>query len=232
MARERKSPQEKKLREYGDRVTPGNRRNAEARKKEKRGVGREIRNKTENLLAQVKPELPSQEAENLTEEITAGRVRKSVIRKRVLKYNAAPFSKVVEWQRERRVGSFQRKKRSYPHYDRIAREAVGTLNAIDNNQFAEIARRAGILCSPENCYKYARPQDLKDPIARALEFVRRATTCYSHEHQALCRNDDLKHEFRLWLDKADRILRKDQMAREKKAAEQRAIQQKLKTVRA
>jgi len=63
MKSERESPQEKKLRECSDRVTPGNRRNAEARKKEKKKVGHETRSKTDELLAQVKPQLSAEDTE-------------------------------------------------------------------------------------------------------------------------------------------------------------------------
>jgi len=60
-----KSPQEKKLKEYADRVTPGNRRHAEARKAEKKSLIRENRNKSHELLAEVKLQMSSEDAELL-----------------------------------------------------------------------------------------------------------------------------------------------------------------------
>src|ERR1700677_292172 len=124
MKQDRESPQEKKSREYSDRVTPGNRRHAKARKDEKKNLKRETRSKGGELLSAVKLQASAEDAEILAGELTATHLKKSLIRKRPQKSSAVPLSQVIEWQLERRVESFGRKRRNHPKYDKMAREAV------------------------------------------------------------------------------------------------------------
>jgi hypothetical protein len=229
MARERKSPQEKKLREYCDRVTAGNRRNAEARRKEKKSVGRETRSKGDELLAQVKPQLSAEDAEVIAGELTAAHLRKSVNRKRVLDYGAVPFSQVIEMQRERRRVSFGRKTKAHPHYDQRAKEAIDALNSINEKQFVDVARRAGRLCSPEFRDKFSNELKPDVPIDRALHFLCRLSSRSNEENQALCRNKDLDRAFTAWIQKANRILKKDRLAAQRKLEKQQAVKKKLRT---
>lgn len=226
MAFERESPQEKKRRDYSERVSGGNRRNAEARKKEKKKVGHETRSKTDELLAQVKPQLSAKDTEVIAGELTAAHLRKSVSRKGVRKDGAAPLSEILEWQRERRLTSFGRKTSMRPHYDRIATEAVSILSSLEGEQMVVVARRAGILCAPENRHKFVDVLSLSHPIDRALDFVRRAISCFSEERQALCRNKDLDEEFTAWLQRANRILNKDRLAAQRKLLNKRQSGQK------
>jgi len=229
MARERKSPQEKKLRDYSVRVTAGNRRNASARKKEKKSVGRETRSKRDELLAQIKPQISSEDAELIAGELTPTHVQKSASRKGPQICSAEPFSHVIERQQQRRQESFGRKTRTHPRYDQLAREAIETLNAIEEERFVEIARRAGKLCSLEYRYKFEGELKTDDPIDRALHFLC-SVSAHSHEEsQALCRNRDLDKAFSAWIQRANRILRKDRLTAQRKLEEQQAIKKKLRT---
>jgi hypothetical protein len=216
MAPERESPQDKKRREYSERASGGNRRNAEARKKEKRNLGHETRSKSDELLAEIKPQLSAEDTEVIAGELTAAHLRKSVNRKRVRKDGAAPFSEIIEGQSKRRRESFGRKTSMHPHYDRIAVEAVGILSSLEGETMVAAARRAGILCTPENRHKFVDVLSLDHPVDRALDFVRRAISRWSEEHQALCRNKDLDKAFTTWLERANRILKKDRLAAQKK----------------
>jgi hypothetical protein len=229
MAHERKSPPEKKLRELNDRVTPGNRRNAEARKREKKNVGRETRSKRDELLAQIKPQLSSEDAEAIAGELTSTHLQKSVNRKRVLKYDAVPFSQVIERQHERRQVSFERKTKAHPHYDRRAQEAIDTLNLIDEKQFVDVARRAGRLCSPEFRYKLSNELKPDVPLDRALLFLVSVSSGSNEENQALYRNKEVDNAFTAWIKRANRILAKDKLVAEKKLQEQQAIKMKRRT---
>jgi len=229
MKSERESPQEKKLRECSDRVTPGNRRNAEARKKEKKKVGHETRSKTDELLAQVKPQLSAEDTEVIAGELTSTQLQKSVNRKRVLKYDAVPFSQTIEWQRERRLVSFGRKTKALPHYDRRAKEAIDTLNAINEKQFVDVARRAGKLCTPEFRHTFSNQLKVDDPIDRALHFLWSVSWGSNEDNQALCRNRELGKAFTAWIKRANRILAKDWLAAQKKLQEQQTIKKKRRT---
>jgi hypothetical protein len=221
MTPERKSPEEKKRREYSERVSGGNRRNAEARKKEKKKVGNETRSKEDELLAQVKPQLSAEDVEVTAGELTAAHLRKSVNRKGVRKDGAAPLSEILEWQRERRRESFGRKTSMHPHYNRIAAEAVGVLRSLEGEQMVAATRRAAILCAPENRHQFVDLLSLSNPVDRALDFVRRAISRWSDEHQALCRNKDLDKAFTAWLQRANRILKKDSLAAQRKLLNKR-----------
>lgn len=229
MAQERKSPQEKKLKDYSDRVTAGNRRNASARKKEKKDVSRETRSKRDELLAQIKPQISSEDAELVAGELTTTHVQKSASRKGPQKCSAEPFSHVIERQQQRRIESFGRKTRTHPHYDRLARQAIDTLNAIEPERFVEVARRAGKLCSLEYRYKFDGELKADDPIDRALHFLCSVSSRSHEESQALCRNKDLDKAFTTWIERANRILRKDRLAAQRKLEEQQTIKKKLRT---
>jgi len=231
MARERKSPQEKKLREYNDLVTPGNRLHAKARKQQKKSLSRETRNKADELLAQIKPQISPEDAEIVAGELTAAQLRRSVNPKRRLKYSAEPLSQVITRHNERRETSFGRKTRAHPHYDQRAREALDTLNSIEGKHFADVARRAGRLCSPEYRYKLSSELNPNNPLDRALGFVCSVASGSNEEIQALCRNDKLNKAFQTWLEKANRVLRKDWKARYKKIVEQEAIKERRRAAR-
>ena len=221
MTSKRESPPEKKHREYSERVSGGNRRNAEARKKEKKKVGHETRSKADELLAQVKPQLSAEDIEVVAGELTAAHLRKSVSRKGVRKDGAAPFSQILELQHVRRRESFGRKTSMHPHYDRIAAEAVSILSSLEGEQMVAAARHASYLCTPENRHKYVDTLSLSNPVDRALDFVRRAISRGSNEHQALCRNKDLDKAFDAWLLRANRILKKDRLAAQRKLKNKR-----------
>jgi hypothetical protein len=194
MARQRETPQEKKLREYSERVSGGNRRNAEARKKEKLEVSHETRNKANELLAQIKPQISHEDAEVVAGELTSTHLQKSVSRRRVRKDGAAPLRQVIEWHLEKRIYYLGRKRkitRPNPKYDKWAREAVETLTSIPKEIFADVARRAGQLCSPEHRYQYQDESFPTDPLDRALCFLQRLSGGSTDENQALGRNKEV-----------------------------------------
>jgi hypothetical protein len=223
----RESLQEKKSREYSDRVTPGNRRHAKARKDEKTNLKREARSKGGELLATIKPQVSAEDAEILAGELTATHLRKSVTRKRPQESSAVPLSQVIEWQLERRIESFGRKRRNHPKYDKMAREAVETLNSVPKGSFADVARRAGKICNPENRYKYENELLLIDPLDRALYFLRRVSAHSHDENQALCRNKNLDSSLSTWIAKANRVLAKDRLGAQTKMDRQKALKTTL-----
>jgi hypothetical protein len=51
---------------------------------------------------------------------------------------------------------------------------------------------------------------------------------FAFEHDALCRNEELKKTFQIWNAKAERILMKDRRAAERKRDEQKAVKNKSK----
>jgi len=230
MKLERESPREKKSREYAERVTPGNRRHAEARKDEKTRLKRETRSKSTELLGVVKPQVSLDDVEILAGELTATHMRKSVNPKRPRKSTAVPFSQVIEWQLERREESFGRKrKKNRPKYDKLASETVETLNSIPKERFADVARRAGKGCSPENRHKYENELLLVDPLDRALYFLRRVSAHSIDETQALCRNKKLDQSLSGWIARANRVLAKDRLADQKKLEQQKAAKKKIRS---
>jgi hypothetical protein len=228
MAHERKSPQEKKLRDYSDRVTAGNRRHAEARKKEKKNVGRETRSKRDELLVQIKPQISPEDAEIIAGELTAAHVQKSASRKQPRKSGAEPFSHVIERQQQRRRDSFGRRTKAHPLYDKWAKESVETLNSIKAGRFVDVARRAGRLCGPQHRHKFSTELNPEDPIDHALHFLCRVASHSNEENQALCRNKDLDKMLTVWIQKANRVLAKDRLAAQKKIGAQKAVKSKSK----
>ena len=97
----------------------------------------------------------------------------------------------------------------------------------------QTARRAGILCQPQNLYSYETRTVLQtpDPVDQALRFLYQVASHSVEERNALCRNKDLKSAFDAWIDKANKILTKDRQAAQNKVTEQRILKQKLRSTK-
>jgi len=89
MAKERKSPQQKKELEYTrNHFTFGwvsSRNFPQTWKRKKARVNRNYRHKSEEILAQAKPGIASDDVESIADDLTAARFQKSISRKRLRK---------------------------------------------------------------------------------------------------------------------------------------------------
>ena len=106
MAKERKSPQQKKeLEQTKDHFTPGwqsSRLFPKTWKRKKTRVNREYRRKSEELLAPAKPGIAADDLELIADDLTAARFQKSVSRTRLHKIGTITVGEKVKRKLERR----------------------------------------------------------------------------------------------------------------------------------
>jgi len=107
MAKERKSPQQKKelelTRDHFTRGWHSSRMFPRTWKRKKVGANREYRQKSEELLAQAKPGIGALDIELIADDPTAARFQKSVIRKRLHKIGTVTVGEKVKDKLERRA---------------------------------------------------------------------------------------------------------------------------------
>jgi len=231
MAKERKSPQQKKQLEYTkDHFTFGwhsSRMFPTTWKRKKARANREYRRKSEELLAQAKPGIAVDDVELLADDLTAERFQKSVIRKRLHKAGTVTVGEKVKKKLERRKETAERRAQRRQYYDRTATSAIRTLSSLSEDKLVDVVRRADLLCGRRNADELKRVHQSNDAIDRALCFLYRLTWGYAPEFDALRRNQGLDKALRSWTEKANRILRRDQRAVETKLDEKQRARKKL-----
>ena len=167
--------------------------------------------------------------ELLGDDLTAARFQKSVIRKRLHKTSTVTLGEKVNRKLERREQSAGRKVQRRQHDDRMAISAISTLCSLDGEELLVVVRRAGLLCGEKNAGELNRVAGANDPINRALHFLYRIVRGSQFEIDALRRNEELDRALGIWMEKADRILRRDKRALERKVDEKQTIRKKLRS---
>ena len=196
-------------------------------KRKKARANREYRRKSEKLLTQAKPGIAVDDVELLADDLTAARFQKSVIRKRLHKMGTVTVGEKVKRKLERRKESVGRKVQSHQHYDNAATLAISTLASLDGEKLVGVVRRADLLCGRRNADELKRVQQSNDPIDRALCFLYRLGWGSAHEFDVLRRNQGLDKALGSWMEKANRILRRDKRAVETKLDEKQRARKKL-----
>jgi hypothetical protein len=223
MAKERKSPQEKKSLEYTrDHFTFAEHSSfPKTWKRKKTHANREYRRKSDELLVQAKPGMAAEDVALITDDLTAALFQKSVVRKPLHKTGTVTVGEKVKLglaKRDQRVG---RRAQSHEPYDRAATSAVRTLTSLDGERLVSAARRAGILCGLGFTEEHGRLVRSSDSLDRALYFLYLLTSGSGREIDALRRNEELGTALTAWVTKANRILARDRRAIEKKNDQKR-----------
>jgi hypothetical protein len=235
MAKERKSPQQKKELEYTrDHFTPGwvsSRYFPKTWKRKKARVNRDYRRKSEEILAQAKPGTASSDVETIADDLTAARFQKSVSRKRLHKIGTITVGEKVKRKLGSRREAVGRNARRHQRYDDAAKSAVNTLTSLEGNALLHVVRRADLLCNARNEDERKRVLQGRDQIDRALDFLYQLSIGSAFEGNALRRHPDLHKALRAWMRKADRILESDNRAREIKSEQKQAVREKWKALR-
>jgi hypothetical protein len=234
MAKERKSPQEKKDLEYTrSHFTFGwhsSRYFPQTWKRKKARVNRNYRRKSDKILARAKPGIDSGAVEAIADDLTAARFQKSVSRKRLHKTGVVSVGEKVQRKLERRQEAVGRHDRRDQRYDGSAGSAVKTLTSLEREELLEFVRRADRMLDPKGpTLKGVLP--CRDSLDRALYFLYLVAAGSHLEVDALRRNPDLDKIFRGWVAKANRILQSEDRARETKSDQKRAVRLKTKTER-
>jgi hypothetical protein len=218
MAKERKSPQEKKSLEYTrDHFTFAEHSSfPKTWKRKKTHANREFRRKSDELLVQAKSGMAADDVALIADDLTVALFQKSVIRKPLRKTGTVTVGEKVERKLAKREQSVGRRARSHESYDRAATSAVHTLISLDGERLVSTVRRAGILCGSGLTEEHGRLLRSRDSLDRALYFLYQLTSGSGREIDALRRNEKLGAALAAWVTKANRILASDRRAIEKK----------------
>jgi len=213
MARQRKSPQQKKEMEYTkDHFTfASSSKFPKVWKRKKALVNREFRRKSDELLTQAKPGIAADDVELLGDDLTAARFQKSVARKRLLKWTRSASA---------RAG---RKVRLIQHHDQAAASAISRRGSLRGEELVAVVMRADLLSLRGGAQS-------KGTIDHALHFIYCVAILGSaQDTDALHRN--LAKALGIWIEKAMRILTRDKRAVATKL-DQRRTRRKLKDLTA
>jgi hypothetical protein len=233
MAKERKSPQQKKHEEYTkDHFTLGRHSSfPKTWKRKKTYVNREYRRKSEELLLQAKPGMAADDVALIADDLTAALFQKSVVRKPLHKTGTVTVGEKVKLKLEKREQRVGRSARSHEPYDRAATSAIRTLISLEGEKLVNVVRRAGLLCGARFTDEHARMQQSSDPVDQALYFLYRLTSGSGYEIEAIRRNQESGTALADWIAKANGVLERDQRAIEKKNDQKKMTGKKLNALR-
>jgi len=226
MAKEQKSPQRKKQLEYTrDYISCGE--SVHGSRKtwalKKAFINREYRRKCDELLAQSKPGLPSDDANLAIGEVTAGHLEKSVSRKRLHKWTPITVARSIQSRLERRVESAGRRAAQRNKHSALVAEALGVLNSLRDDQLSATVLRAHSLCLSQDFKEKLKLKQSKDPIERAVHVF--CSVCFGGRYltgdgyliDRIRREPELWSQFCLWVEKYERILGKEKRTIQRKA---------------
>lgn len=232
MAKDQKSPQEKKELEYTrNHFTFGwnsSRSFPETWSRKKARVNRQYRRKSEEILAAAKPGIAAEDVDSLADDLTAARFQKSVSRKRLHKIGTVTVGEKVKQKLERRAEAVGRWVGSHEEHEAAVTSAVTVLSALHGDKLVDVARRADLICNSRNADEIKRVALSKDPVDRALHILYRLSNGSAHEANALRRNPELDRALTVWIAKANRILERDKRVVERGLAQKQAARRKLK----
>jgi hypothetical protein len=231
MAKERKSPQEKKHLELTrDHFTYGRQssRNFPATwKRKKAHANREFRRKTDELLVQVKPGMAAEDASLIAEDVTVARLQKSVVRKRLQKSGTVTVGEKVKAKLERREELVGRRVRRRTEEDKDAEQAIRTLTSLEGEKLASFVRHA-VAWNPDARQRAMRSTD---PIVHAMQFLFRYQSGSNSPRDVICRNPEFRAAFDAFAERANRILARDRRSIARKDSEKRQVGNKVNTLR-
>ena len=199
-------------------------------RRKKAQVNREYRRKSDELLAPVKPGLEAEDVELISAELTTAQLQKSVTRKRLRKIGVVSMGERVRERLQTRAETTGRRAQKRSHYDRLAADAVRTLSRLDGEELVCVVQRAGML-QKRNGDELRRVMNSGAAIDQALNFVYEVSRGSWQVLDALRRNPEVNCDLGKWIQKANRIVAKDQRAQERKIKEKEMARQRMKIVR-
>lgn len=220
MAKERKSPQEKKQDHYKkDHFTSGWNSQKSFRKgwkRKKAHVNREYRRKSDEVLAPAKTGIAAEDIELIGDDLTANRFENSVLRKRLRKVGTVTVGDKIRIQLEKRQLRTDRRLRQDQRYDQAATFAVNTLCSLEGEELIGAARSFDLLCANRNPAEWKRVFRSKAPVDRAMLFLYALAAGSVWECDALKRNPELNKALGAWVEKAVIIARREERSESKR----------------
>ncbi len=233
MAKERKTPQEKKSLEYTrDHFTFAEHSSfPKIWKRKKTNANRQYRRKSGELLVKAKAGMGADDVALIADDLTAALFQKSVVRKPLRKTGTVSVGEKVERKLTKREQGVGRRARSHEPYDLAADSAIRMLTSLEGENLVDVVRRAGVLCGGGNPEEWARLQRSSDSLDQALCFLQQLNHGSAYEINAVRRNEELGASLASWVTKANRILDRDRRAIEKKNDQKKTTGKKLSVLR-
>jgi len=122
-----------------------------------------------------------------------------------------------------------RRVEEHQRYDRVAAEAVRTLNRLSGQGVIDVVNRAELV-RKRNGIELNRIRKSGDPVDQALNFLHAVSIGSSRELDALRRNPEVNRNLGLWIRKANRVIARGQRKQERKLNEKEAAWPKIKIV--
>lgn len=214
MAKERKTPQEKKHLEYTkDHFTFGrwsSREFPKTWKRKKNHANREYRHKSEQILSKTKTGVASQDFALLADDLSAGRFAKSVIRKSLHKTDTVTLEEKVRLKLSKREQTSGRRVKIRAAANQEATSVIQTLTSLEDERFVDFVHVASALCTSRNPRESVRLQLSDDPIDQALHFIYRLHWGVNSPRETVCRDKRLRERLADWLAKANRLLKREE----------------------
>lgn len=200
-------------------------------------MNREYRRKSDELLSQAKPGMSGDESEVIAGDVTVTQLKKSISRKRLHKCGPNTVGEGIKIKRERRAEKVGKKLRSRQIYNDVVAQSLSALNSLQGDQLAGAARRALQLNFSHDHGAKLRLAQSKDPVDRALQVF--SEVCFDNNYLAgngylidcIRRNPELCSEFWRWVEKFERVIKRDLRKIQRKRAEKVAAKEKMKSIR-
>ena len=234
MGKERKSPQMKKQSEYHkDHFTFSKSPHAFPAqwKRKKTHANRKYRRKSDELLAQAKPEISAIDAELIVGELTECQFKKSITRDRLHKSSTVTVGEKVEIKLQKRKETIGRRVNSHRKFDLIVAKSVNTLTSLKHEDLLSFLRRANKFLQGGDPIEWVRISQSNDEMDRALWFLEGLKRGGARLHNALKRNQKLCVIFQNWQEEADRLLTKEERPALRKAEQKITVKNKLNALR-
>lgn len=235
MAKERKSPQEKKSLEYTkDHFTFGrlsSRVFPKTWKRKKTLANREYRRKSEDLLAQAKRGIAAEDASLIVDDLTSAHFKQSVIRKPLIKADTVTVGEKVKLKLAKRQQTVGRRVRVRESAHQAASSAIRTLCSLEDERLVDFVRRVDRLCRVHDSKEFVRLQLSKDPIDQAMYFINCLASGTNSLEDTVCKDPELRAALAAWFAKANRIIRRDRRVMEEKVKQKQITEKRVQALR-
>lgn len=232
MAKSPKSPQEKKeLALKKDHVPLGGESIHGFRKtwpKKKALANREYRRKSDELLTRTKTGDSAEDAELIVGDITATQLKKSISRKRLVKWGAISLERAIEHKFEKREETVGRRANKKHRADSQVASVLSTLEDLGSHALKAFLIKLDAILRGSDPLKWLQISQSPDPLNQAifvLEQIARGNAIYC---DSLERNREFCVRYRAWRQKAVTVMEKMRRPAQRKLEDKAVNQKKVK----
>ena len=231
MPKSPKSPQEKKeLALKRDRITfsksvPGFRKTWP---KKKALANREYRRKSDELLTKTKTGDSAEDAEIKVGDVTTTHLKKSISRKRLVKWGPVSLGEAIKLKLEKREETVGRRANKKHRVDSQVASVLSTLEDLDSDALKAFLIKLDAVLRGGDTLKSFQLSQSPDPLVQAIFFVKQIARGNAIYCDSLERNREFCVRYRAWRQKAVRVMEKMRRPAQRKLEEKAVHQKKVK----